>query len=213
MKDWTLTLLLAVTPLVACGGGSDEGTDVPTTRELLARERVFAVDGDDSAATLHAEVRRGSKVEAADVTLAVTGGAIELGADAELLVIDDLSITFGDVALPVDVFPAQLVLTGIHAQLARTLHASAYWSLDDQRATAFATASLRLDWKLAVAGEVYPLGAQTLDGLDLAFGVDRDETGLLVELGVTAGGVMWSWADVVALGDLDLTLTGRVAVE
>ncbi len=208
-----LVPFLALVPLAACGGGAADDDVALTTRGILADPQPFAVVAAESAASLHAELRRGDKLEEADVALVVTGGAFTAGAPGARITLDALQIDVGDIALPVDIFPARLILTQVHVHLATPMSSPAYWTDDDEAATGAGQGDLTLDWSLAVDGNTYGLGSQTLTGLGFALALTRDDAGVRLELGAVAEGVMWSWADLVALGDLDLAVTGYVAVE
>jgi len=205
-------LLLAVVPAMACGDNDQPGAPL-TTRDLLADAPFFFVANAESTATLHAELDRGSTTEATDVTLAVTLGQVTVAADADRLVTDGLTLAFGDVALPVAIFPSQLVLTGIHVHLATPLDLPATWRDDDEQVTTSGPGELRLDWKVRVDGAVHDLGSQTLSNLGFTVITTHDGERLRTALQVNAHGVMWTWADVVALGDLDLDMVAYTAAE
>ncbi|MBE7449974.1 MAG: hypothetical protein HS111_14070 [Kofleriaceae bacterium] len=204
----SLPLALAV---IACGGGDDG--EVTTTRSVLAHDTTFLVAGVESSATLHAELRRAGRVQEADVAVAVTSGDLAAHVDGAALVVDGLTVTFGDIALPLEIFPSDLTLTGIGVHLAAPLVLPAYWTDDDEAATSSGPGRLRLDWSLRIDGQVYPLGEQELGDLGFELAVHRDGPRLRFDLAVLAHGVMWSWADIIALGDLELEVTAYALLE
>jgi hypothetical protein len=205
----TFTLAAVVLAMTAAGCTDDDPAVPRSTRDALATPRVFAVSTTDSTASLHAELDRGSTTVSADVSLAVTGGGFTVGVDGPLLEVDGLAVAVGEIALPVEIFPTPLTLTGVHVHLAAPLALVASWDADDEIATMSGRGGLRLDWSLRVDGVVYPLGSQTMEDLAFAVAVWRDDGQLRLDMNVAARGVMWTWADIIALGDLDVHLTGR----
>jgi len=84
---------------------------------------------------------------------------------------------------------------------------------DDEQVTTSGPGALRLDWKVRVDGAVHDLGSQTLSDLGFTVTTTHDGERLRTALQVNAHGVMWTWADVVALGDLDLDMVAYTAAE
>ena len=207
MRTFRRTPLLLVLALTACEG---DGDDRPSNmHDHLTSARTFEVAAAESTATLHAELQRGDKVEAADVSLTVAGGRFTVHAVDDHLRIDGLTLGFDDVALPVSLFPGELVLTDLHVHLAAPLVVPARWSHDGELGIGLGPGTLRLDWSLAVDGAIYPLSSQAMADLDFTVVAADVAERATFGLGLTADGVMWTWADLVALGDLDLDIIAR----
>lgn len=211
MRTTCLLPFLAAAPLAACG--DDDASGLATTREVLASSPTFAIANAESSTSLHAELDRGSSTATADLAMAMTTGSFAVGAEDGAVSVDELTLAFGDVALPAAIFPAQLVLTDIHVHTGAALALPAYWSDDDDVVTASGPGTLKLDWSLRVAGQTYALGTQTLTDLGFTVTGTRHDARVRVALGVTAHGVMWSWADIVALGNLDLDVAAYAELE
>lgn len=188
------------------GCGDDAATTPRSTRDMLSEARAFTVV--DSTARLRATIDRGSRSETTEVALTVADGSFEASAEGEGLWLDELAIAIDDVALPLSIFPAQLTLTEVGVRLTGPTLMPASWSDDDQTGTMLGRCALAVEWSLRVGDATYPLAPQEIDGLGVSVAVAGRDDDLELQLALNAKGVMWTWSDIVALGDLDLRLTG-----
>jgi hypothetical protein len=122
------------------------------------------------------------------------------------LIVETFDAAVSPIEIPQSVFgkPAQLK----NVRLTMTGHpiTPATWIGDDE-ATATLTLALDLEWAIAVDGAGAPLGTQHLP----PFPIDVHLTGagdhVDAELSLDATGDLWSWAGLVKLSGLELSLT------
>lgn len=186
--------------------GHDVAAPPVSTYDRLTETQAFTVEPAETLVELRASRDHGDTTEDGTATLPVARGAVDATAAGDWLGLDDFTLMFDTVPLPTTIYPGDLALADTHVHFATPFECKAVWTDDDQAATCAATAWFTVDWKLVVGGEPRPLGSQTLGPVDLAVAIERDGGRLALDLTGRADGVIWSWADVIALGELDVTV-------
>lgn len=195
-------LVLIVT---ACAQATDEPP--ATVRERLSIEAAeLVVTPAASGGSITAQRRTTSGWEAATVALTVRNGELVATAnDRGAIIIERVALDLGPIEIPRSVlgFPAQL--TDVHLASKRPVEIRTAWTGDDD-ATAAAAIELELTWSLTVDGQSTPLGAPALPPMPVSLQLHGDGATIRADAHALAAGVVWSWADLVKLEDLDLTL-------
>lgn len=203
-------LLSLILPLAACSADAAAPPAPTTVRGALADGVELAISPAESTGAVVARLFRTGWEDDA-VALTITGGAFSAVTDARGdLRLDDLALDLAPIALPDDVLGGPAALTGLHVTFAAEVPPATLAWVDDT-ATAHAALSLRLAWTLHQADHDTPLGPITLTGLpvDLELGGTPDR--LAASVGLVADGTLWSWAHLIELADLSLTLVGSTA--
>lgn len=200
-------------PLAGCDAADDDAPHHPSAYDQLGAMQPFALDPATTEVGLRARLDRGAEVDETWAELAVTTGELRVGrGGGDALVLDDMIMAFDDVALPTDLGPGDVELTDVHVHFARAVTCDhTAWTDDGAAAFCAGAADLTLDWKVRIGDDVWPLGSQTMTGVELDVMVTTEDDRLRLELGGKVSGVAWSWADVVALGDLSIWLRGYTA--
>jgi hypothetical protein len=199
----------------ACAIGAGDDDDL---RDPLGSAQRLTIVPAESAASVHATIRRADGVHAGEAQLAVRDGHLVVHVDRgpdddDRLVIDELRLRYRDIVLPEAYFHDGQVLTGITVRLERPLALPASRATDGAR-WASATADLQLDWDLTVDGQAHGLAPQTLPALGLEPIVSDDAGALRADLGISHPGVVWTWAeDVITLGQPHAQLTATTGID
>jgi hypothetical protein len=207
-------LFLVAAGLVACATG-DGDSDGPLGEVGVSRRATMAQG--ETTTLVRGTVRTADGVHVGEALVEERTGMIAVHRDVgpdrdDRLVIDELDIAYGDVALPSAYFQRGEVLTGISVRLERPMGFRAQGSADGLMWTS-GKIDLRLDWSLRIDGESHPLLSQPLDQLDAEVVVSDDEEGLRVDLSLLHPGTVWMWADVLTLGDVDVRATAYGSID
>ncbi len=137
------------------------------------------------------------------VTLPLDSGAVTTTLDETgRVVITELELGFKTIALPI---AQDATLTQVRLDLGAPITTETTWN-DENDAAATASLPLALAWTLTVDGTATPLGDQKLPALPVQLELGGDGAKVDGTVLVTAPGKLWSWADLVELDDLSLTL-------
>ena len=148
--------------------------------------------------------------------LELRGGSLALaaGPDGTLsmttanLYLEDIAV--GDKGVP----PTGLHLTDIEVHT-RAVHECDWvtWAPDGDACSASIPAVFHLDWSMVgTDGVVHPLATQELEPMDVWVDVGRDQSGITASLMAVEPGPLWSWADIVEIGKLELAADGHELV-
>jgi hypothetical protein len=203
-------VLIVISLAPACAAPEESPPDPAgapaSVREALTGGAALAIAPHASAGAITARQWRG-RWEQGELAIRVDGGTLALSADRDgALALDDLHVTLAPIELPDRVFgePARLTDLGL-ALAAAVAPTRATWDQPDA-AHATLTVSVRLTWSLDTQGRVTPLGPVTLRDLPVELDVGGDPTHVTATVGVRAAGTVWTWAGLVELRDLALTL-------
>ena len=192
--------------LVGCSTVPEAPTEA-TVRERLAHPTPLYVGATASSGTIIASRNTHDGWQDGQTALAIADGEVDASVDASgALDVAMLDLELQPIELPPDVLGQPAELRDVRLQLANAPSIAAAWT-DDDDATATTTVDLTLDWTLAVGGNASPLGTEQLQGVTLAFAL-AGGSGAPVTATIDANGAgeLWSWADVVKLEGLALSL-------
>ncbi|HEY4238794.1 MAG TPA: hypothetical protein VGM88_03230 [Kofleriaceae bacterium] len=182
-----------------------------SVRDRLANETFLDVAPASSAGGVTAEKRASDGWTSADVVLAVDSGmlAVKRTATGDIS-LDALSIDFAPVALPPSVLGQPATLSGLSVSIAGAVEMPVTWT-DDDHASIAASVDLDLSWTLMLDGDSLPLGSPHLTGIPVTIQLAGDGSSVSAAVSATAMGELWSWASLVKLEDLELTVLAKEA--
>lgn len=204
---YLLVLVLATT---AC---TDVPLGGPHYDSVLARlaevPTSLYVHDEASSGTVTARRRGGDGWIAGSTTLAIEHGYLRAALDDDgRLAIDQLEIAIAPIALD-GVFERPAQLQDVRVRLREPVRGDVTWtSVDDASATV--DMAFDLDWAITFAGDdPYPLATQhiSVDAVAVELGGYGDHVD--ARLTIDASGELWSWADLVQITDLALSVTAE----
>lgn len=203
-----LACLVSILALAACGSSPAGSPPAGSVRDMLATDgAVLAVSPTASNGAIVARLFR-SNWEDNPVALAITGGQLAVSAnDAGRISLDEVAVDLAPIALSADVFDEPTRLVDLHAELA----ADAPWAdttwTDADAGTATTTIALKLSWSIEVSDRVTPLGPVMLSGLPVELDLAGSADHIDATLSLQSDGTLWSWAGLIELADLSLSLS------
>lgn len=124
--------------------------------------------------------------------------------------IDELEIALAPIALE-GVFSKPAELRDVRLRLADRASTDATWTSADD-AVATLSMALDFDWSLVLdGGEPYPLATQHLPPIGVDVVLDGDGGHVEATIEVDATGELWSWADILEITELALSLDAQTA--
>jgi hypothetical protein len=179
-----------------------------SVRERLEDRTRLLVAAAESGGAITAEHHvSGGAWEGGAVALQITNGELLVSSDApDALTLDGFQVSFDTLQLPAGVFGSKdAKLTNVRLDLKNELRAPARWVSDDE-VHLQASVDLNLSWALVLDGSVSPLGSPKLPLVPLEIVLMGD--GEHVDAAVTAHapGELWTWASLVRLSELQLSL-------
>lgn len=195
--------------LAACTSNAAAPESVRERLESSATE--LAITTGDSAGSITAQRRGAAGWVAGTVDLTVESGRLVTSADARgSIAIERLSLDLGPIRIPRSVLGYEAQLTSVHLEAMRPAGVVTSWSGDDEARTT-AEVELELTWSLTIDGETSPLGAPRLPAVPLELVLTGDGSAVRAEVNAAAAGMFWSWADLLKLEDLTLSLAAATA--
>lgn len=200
--------ILLILAFTGCASSTVQPGDAPASvRERLesADTRLF-VSGAESGGSISAARRISGGWSSGTVDLTIESGELVASCDADgRLTIERVGLWLGPIEIPSTVLGHGAQLTKVHLQVDKPLTIAATWDGDDA-ARATTALDLGLSWELSVDGSSSPLGAPNLPAIPIELALTGDGDHVRAELRAHASGVVWSWADLVRLEELDLVL-------
>ncbi len=141
-----------------------------------------------------------------DTPLVIENGELTASVDASGKVsLASFEVGIAPIEIPEEVFKKPAQLSDVRVKLTAPATAAAMWSSDDA-ATVTLPMTLDLGWSITINGGKTPLGSQHLPPVDVLLTLGGD--GELVEASVAlaASGELWSWAGLLEMTHLDLSL-------
>jgi hypothetical protein len=194
---------------LASGGCTSDVTELPASvrDRLEASEIQLAVSGAERAGSITALRRIAGGWVEGSVELTALGGAIVATADARGAIrIERFAVDLGPIEIPESVLGYEAQLTGVHLRAERPTRVATMWNGDDL-ARATPPLQLELTWSLTIRGQTSPLGAPRPAPVPVEILLTGDGSAIHAEAHARSAGVLWSWADLLKLTDLDLSLT------
>jgi hypothetical protein len=143
------------------------------------------------------------------VDLTITDGDLVASADAQgRIVVTAFDLGVGTIDIPASVVGTAAQLTNVRLHLDAAPPAPTTWA-DDDDASATTTFDVTVNWSLMVNGSATMLGPQKLTNLPGTLVLGTDGVKVDGSLDVEAAGDVWSWADLVKLSDLSLSLSAE----
>ena len=193
--------------VTACVSAPPDQSSAPTTvRDRLARPTRLTVSAAASSGTITARRYTHDGWQVADVAVPIANGELVATASAAgELELATLIVDAAPIDIPSSVFGTPAQLRDVVLVLAAKPAVTTSWT-DADDATATAMVDLDLMWTLFVNGGATPLGTQHLPpiAVDLALAGSGDHVDASIDLHAT--GELWSWAGLIQLADLKLTL-------
>jgi hypothetical protein len=198
-------LLLALT---ACTDPMDSPAEPPPTslREELATPTRLLVS---TASTGGITAQRWSSDGwvSGHVDLSITEGELVATLDASnRLVVQKLTIGFATIDIPASVIGTETKLANVRLTLEGNPPAAPTTWRDADDATAATPIDAALSWALQNDNTTTPLGTQHLTGLPTTIALAGDGASASGTVDIAAMGDVWTWADLVKLSDLSLTI-------
>jgi hypothetical protein len=139
-------------------------------------------------------------------TVSIASGELDLDTDAAGdLEVGALTIDIQPITLPASVFDTTATLQDVSLALASPTLLPALWS-DDNAASASASLPMTLQWSIDVDGIGIQLGSPQLPPLPRTITLSGSGNIVNATISIAASGTLWSWADLLQLDGLDLSL-------
>ncbi len=199
-------------PMMACTSGSTApASTAQTVRERLAQPTKLLVTGEVSPGSLTAAHYVSGGWQSGSIDVTVANGELDTSVNADgNLVVSGFALDFAPIDLPPSVFGKPATLRDVRLRLVGMPVAAAMWH-DADDAAASVDVSLDLDWTIVVDGNAAPLGTQHLPQIPVALGLSGAGGEVDATIDVHATGDLWSWADLLKITELDLTLDASTA--
>jgi hypothetical protein len=210
-------MVVAVMIAVAVAGAGCASASAVTSapepaslREMLGTPTQFELQPQQSTVQLEASIDRGDLALASHLTLPIDGGHAEVVAVGDQLEISTLDLELSPVEVPTTIVSGGIRLTGVRLGLPQPAYiGDAVW-VDDDDVTATTKLALDLDWSLDLGGNTWPLATQRLPDFETTIAIGRNGDAVTLDVVTTASGVQWSWADIVAFGDVTIEVHAAV---
>jgi hypothetical protein len=205
----SLALFLATGAVAACASSSTPagGPAFASVRDRLATPtRFYIAPGTSSGEITAARYTHDGWVSGV-TPLTVASGEIDGALDSDgKLAVSQFEVGVNDIAIPESVFGKPAQLTDVTVMLPHTTLADVSWQGDDD-ATATLTLALDLQWTFVIDGNAAPLGAQHLPPVTVDVAITGGGDHVDASLALDATGELWSWADLLKLTELELSLS------
>jgi len=190
---------------------SPEGPVTRSVRDRLAAPTRLLVVAPQSMGSITARRYANGGWQEGSAAIAIDNGELDATVtDSGALSVTKLAVSAQPIDIPSDVFGQPAQLRDVRLAVADMPAFATTWT-DDDNATASATVNLELSWSLAVGSTAFPLGTQTLEGIPVDIALTGDGDVVDAAIGAHAEGEVWSWADLVQLANLQLTLAASTA--
>lgn len=146
----------------------------------------------------------------ADVTIA--SGELIAQLEGDRLVTDTFGLAFDPIELPPSLFGRPASLTGVRLTLPSAASAAPTWTTSEQ-ASAVLELQLDLAWSITIAGGSFSLGDQHLPAIPIELELTSAGSDVDARLELRPTGELWSWAALVRISDLALSLTATSGFE
>jgi hypothetical protein len=170
------------------------------------------IGGAGSSGSLVAQRYEGTGWVSGTATIAISSGELVASIKGDQLVATTFDVSLDPIDVPESVFGKPAQLRDVKISLPAATSATATWTDDDD---ATATLQLRLDltWSIAIDNGVSQLGTQHLPVIPLDLALSGGGDHVDTTLGLHGAGDLWSWAGLVELSQLDLSLAGATVDE
>jgi len=194
---------------VACASGQTDGSSFGSVRERLAAEPTrLSIDTAVDVGTL--EARRWSAADDAWIsgtaTVVSSGGGLVVQLDRSgKLVAQQFDLAVDAIELPTTLVGKELALRDVHVALAKAPPVDITWTTDDEGAARLPI-TLTLSWSVAIDSQLVPLSDQKLEAITMDVSLIGSGDHVDATVGLQAQGTLWSWAELLELTKIDLTM-------
>lgn len=209
----SLAFVLFAGAATGCTSGSPSGTDsFDSVRDRLSsRSATHLYVGPTALGGSTGEItaRRwteGGWIEGNTVIAIETGEFVASIDAAGKLSVPAFEVGIAPVDIPEEVFKKPAQLSDVRVKLAKPIAETIHWSGDDD-ATATLTVQLDLYWAIAINGGKTPLGTQHLPPITVDVMLTGGPDHVDASIGLDAQGELWSWAGLLELTKLQLSLS------
>ncbi|MEO8844445.1 MAG: hypothetical protein ABI591_19585 [Kofleriaceae bacterium] len=203
---------LALTPFLfaACTDptSSPVGPTFTSVHDRIAAEstRLF-ISGQGSSGSLAAKHYTSDGWVEGTSTIAISSGELIVKLAGDQLSAQTFDLSLEPIDLPDSLFGKPAQLTDVRVTAQGSASATATWT-DNDDATATIPLKLDLAWSISINGGVAQLGTQHLPVIPLDVMLTGAGDHVDATLGLHAEGTLWSWAGLIELSRLDLSLDG-----
>ncbi|HEY0251003.1 MAG TPA: hypothetical protein VGC41_05725, partial [Kofleriaceae bacterium] len=169
--------------------------------------RLF-ISGEGSTGKLTAERKASDGTWiSGDSALTIANGELFAKADDQTMTAATFDLAIDTITLPETIFGKPASLDNVRVVLAKPASGAVTWTTADS-ATATLPMQLDLSWAITVDGNSTQLGAQHFPEFPLDVTLTGAGDHVDASFALHATGMLWSWAGLVQLTELDLTLAG-----
>jgi hypothetical protein len=195
----------------ACAGNGTDAPPSPTftsVHDRLAAEatRLF-ISGQGSSGSLDAKRYTSDGWVDGTSAIAISSGELIVKLTGDQLSAQMFDLSFDPIDLPDSLFGMPAQLTDVRVTLASSASATATWT-DGDDATTTIPLKLDLGWSISINGGVSELGAQHLPVIPLDVMLSGAGDHVDTTLDLRGDGTLWSWAGLIELSQLELSLAG-----
>jgi len=211
MRSLALFVLVSTSTLACTASVPASGPSYDSVRDRMEHApapRLF-IGSTGSTGAITAQRYTPSGWQAGNVALAITSGELVARADDRgTLALDHFEVAIAPIEIPQDVFGKPAQLQDLKVKLVSPTVGDTQWSGED---SANANLDLRLDleWAIAINGGVTPLGTQHLPAIPVVLSLSGDGETVDASIGLAATGDLWSWAGLIRLTALQLSLAAQ----
>lgn len=198
--------------LIVLSACSTELADPPapppaSMRELLEAPTRLQVTAAESGGSITAERKVGPGWNAGLVDLQIENGELLVSSDTrDALTVEGMQIVFKTLQIPDGVFgDTHAEMTDVRIDLMNETTAAAVWTSDNE-AHVTAMLDITLSWTLSLGGSPAPLGSPKLPPVPVEIVLTGDGEHVTADVRAHASGELWTWAGLVKLSELELSI-------
>jgi len=198
--------------LVLLSACSTELADPPAAPPATVRQRLeeptrLLVTAPESGGSITAERKVEAGWQAGVVDLAIENGELIVSSTSgNTLTVDGLQVVFKPLDIPEGVFGnTRAQLSDVRIDLMAEETTPAVWTSSNE-VHLTALLDITLSWKLSLGGAPAPLGSPMLPKVPVEIVLTGDGENITAEVRASAPGELWTWAGLIRLSELSLSL-------
>lgn len=209
MRSAFAFLVLASATTAACTSATPTGTETyASVRDRLAHKPTRLYIGPDGASgTITAQRWTSDGWVAGDTNVSISSGELRATVDGSGTVeLQQFEVGVAPIDIPEEVFKKPAQLKDVKVKLVSAVKGETNWTSDDDATITF-TLSLDLNWSIAVNDTQTPLGTQHLPPVPLDVALTGAGDHVDATIALHGQGEVWSWANLIELTNLQLSLS------
>ncbi|HSD89782.1 MAG TPA: hypothetical protein VLB44_19760 [Kofleriaceae bacterium] len=203
-----LALVLFAT---ACTSASPSGSDsFDSVRDRLSSQptRLF-IGRDGSSGSITASRYTNAGWVDGTTAIQIESGELKAAADnAGTLTLKSFEVGVDPIDIPEEVFHKPAQLSDVRIKLSTPVSGQTTWTSDDD-ATVTLSLSLDLEWAIAINDTKTPLGTQHLPPVPVDLMLTGAGDHVDASIGLHAEGELWSWAGLLKLTAMEMSLAAE----